>query len=62
MLANIKWKVSNKNRESKYKIAKKFIKNGDSILDIGVDPTLSFNTNYFEKMYDIDNKLSCLGV
>ena len=62
MISKLKWHISNKNRCAKYLLAKKYIKIEDRILDIGIDPTLSTNTNYFEKMYNLKNELTCLGV
>jgi hypothetical protein len=62
MLEKFKSKVSTKNRIKKYSFAVSYIKKDDVILDIGVDPTLGGTTNYFEKFYDLPNKLVCLGV
>ena len=54
--------ISNQNRRKKFELALSFIKNNDTIIDIGVDPSLGGNTNYFEKWFKLSNKLTCLGV
>lgn len=61
-MKRLKQKISNRNREKKFKHAMSLIKNNDVIIDIGVDPFLGGNTNYFEKWYKLPNKLTCLGV
>ena len=44
--------VSTKNRTKKMNIALEYLKNDDmKIMDLGVDPTVNGNTNYFEKFY-----------
>ena len=58
----LKQKISNRNREKKFKIAMSLINNNDTVIDIGVSPSLGGNTNYFEKWYNLPNKLTCLGV
>lgn len=62
MIRKLKKYISNKNRGRKYLMATSFVKENDTIIDIGVDPTLGGNTNYFEKWFNIPNKLTCLGV
>lgn len=48
-IKQLKEKVSTKNRKRKFELALSFIKENDSIIDIGVDPSLGGTTNYFEK-------------
>lgn len=62
MLQNIKVKISTNNRRRKFDLVMHHINADDTIIDIGVDPTLGGNTNYFEKWYNLPNKLTCLGV
>lgn len=62
MIGKLKTYISNKNRGRKYLMATSLIKESDTVIDIGVDPTLGGNTNYFEKWFNIPNKLTCLGV
>lgn len=62
MIHKLKYKISNKNRLRKYQLAVSLINNKDTIIDIGVDPSLGGNTNYFEKFFNLPNKLTCLGV
>lgn len=62
MLGKLKTYISNKNRGRKYLMATSLVKEDDTIIDIGVDPTLGGNTNYFEKWFNIPNQLTCLGV
>lgn len=58
----LKWKISAKNRLNKFRQAISLIREGDTVLDIGVSPSLAYTTNYFEKYYNLPNKLTCLGV
>lgn len=62
MIKKLKILISNKNRRRKYLLATSLIKENDTVIDIGVDPTLGGNTNYFEKWFNLPNKLTCLGV
>lgn len=62
MIRKLKKNVSDSNRRKKYQLAVSFINENDTVIDIGVDPTLGGNTNYFEKFFDLPNKLTCLGV
>lgn len=34
----------------------------DTVIDIGVAPSLNGSANYFEKWYNLPNKLTCLGM
>lgn len=61
-MKKLKEKISTKNRRKKFELAMSLINLNDSIIDIGVDPTLDGNTNYFEKWYSLPNELTCLGV
>ena len=61
-LKRLKEAVSTKNRQRKFELALSFIKENDSIIDIGVDPSLGGTTNYFEKWFTLTNKLTCLGL
>jgi hypothetical protein len=61
-MRKFKEKISTKNRKRKFEFALTHIKEDDTIIDIGVDPTLDGNTNYFEKWFTLPNKLTCLGV
>lgn len=62
MIRKLKTIISDSNRRKKYQMAISLIKKNDTIIDIGVDPTLGGNTNYFEKYFKLPNKLTCLGV
>ena len=62
MIKKLKGDISYSNRVKKYQMATALIKKNDSVIDIGVDPGLGENTNYFEKFYNLPNKLTCLGV
>ena len=62
MINKLKSYISNKNREKKYQKAISLVKENDAIIDVGVDPWLGGNTNYFEKWFNLPNKLTCLGV
>jgi hypothetical protein len=61
-IKQLKQQVSTQNRKRKFDLALSYIKENDTIIDIGVDPTLGGNTNYFEKWFTLQNKLTCLGV
>lgn len=61
-MEKLKQKISDKNRRKKFDLAMSLIKENDTIIDIGVDPTLDGNTNYFEKWFKLPNELTCLGV
>lgn len=61
-MEKLKQKISNQNRRKKFELAQSLIKVNDTIIDIGVDPWLGGNTNYFEKWFTLPNKLTCLGV
>ncbi len=61
-IRQLKDKVSTQNRKRKFDFAMSFIKRNDTVIDIGVDPTLGGTTNYFEKWFTAPNKLTCLGV
>ena len=61
-MKKIKEFISNQNRKRKFELAISYIQKEDTIIDIGVDPSLGGNTNYFEKWYNLSNKLTCLGV
>lgn len=55
-------RVSTKNRTKKMNIALEYLKDKNtSILDLGVDPTVNGNTNYFEKWFKGENKVTCMG-
>ena len=54
--------ISNQNRRKKFLLALSLIKANNTVIDIGVDPSLGGNTNYFEKWYNLSNKLTCLGL
>ncbi|MCX7710986.1 MAG: class I SAM-dependent methyltransferase [Clostridia bacterium] len=62
MLQRIKSYLSTKNRKKKFGLAMTYIKPGDEIIDIGVDPCINGNVNYFEKWFQGPNKLTCLGL
>lgn len=62
MIRKLKVHISDTNRRKKYQMATSLINQKDTIIDIGVDPALGGNTNYFEKFYHLPNKLTCLGV
>lgn len=62
MINTFKKKVSDNNRLKKYKLAASFIKDNNKVIDIGIDPSLNDNINYFEKLYDLKNELTCIGV
>lgn len=62
MIERLKTYVSNSNRLRKYQLAVSQINGNDTVIDIGVDPTLGGNTNYFERFFNLPNKLTCLGV
>lgn len=61
-MKKLKEKVSSQNRKRKFELAMSLIQLNDSIIDIGVDPTLDGTTNYFEKWYSLSNELTCLGI
>jgi len=54
--------LRNQNRRRKFELAQSLIKSTDEIIDIGVDPSVDGNTNYFEKLYTLPNKLTCIGI
>lgn len=62
MLKKLKETISTRNRMRKFKSVCEHIYPDDKIIDIGVDPSLGGNTNYFEKWYNLPNSLTCLGV
>lgn len=61
-MKKLKKKISDSNRRKKFNMAMSLIKDNDTVIDLGVDPSLDGNTNYFEKWFDRKNKLTCLGV
>ena len=61
-MRKLKQMISNRNRRKKFELALSVIKANDNIIDIGVDPSLGGNTNYFEKWFKLSNELTCLGV
>ena len=61
-MKKLKQKISNNNREKKFKLAMSLIKENDTVIDIGVAPSIRGNTNYFERWYKLPNKLTCLGL
>jgi len=61
-MKKLKQRISIQNRKRKFNLAISHIKENDHIIDVGVDPSFSTSTNYFEKWYTLPNKLTCLGV
>jgi len=61
-MKRLKHIISNNNRSKKFDIALKLIKDNDTIIDIGVDPSINGITNYFEKWFKLPNNLTCLGI
>ncbi|MGB4416002.1 MAG: methyltransferase domain-containing protein [Paludibacter sp.] len=61
-MRNIIEKISTQNRKRKFKLAISYIQRDDEIIDIGADPGLGGNINYFEKWFQLPNKLTCLGI
>ena len=61
-MRRLKQILSDRNRKKKFELAQSLIKPNDTIIDIGVDPWLGGNTNYFEKWFNLPNQLTCLGV
>lgn len=62
MISKLKTYISDSNRFRKFQMAISKIKVGDKIIDIGVDPHMGGNTNYFEKWFNLPNSLTCLGI
>lgn len=61
-MKQLRHRISNQNRRSKFDLALSLIKDNDTIIDIGVYEKNEGNANYFEQWYTLPNKLTCLGV
>jgi hypothetical protein len=62
LVGKLKLRISDNNRMAKLKMVIPLIKGNDTILDIGVDPSIAGNTNYFEKWFAGGNPVTCLGL
>jgi len=64
-MKKLKKLISDRNRRGKFDLAMSMIPPTSKVIDIGVDPTITGNTNYFERGFNYKNNiwpLSALGV